>query len=271
MHLFESIVQACAAGQGNAVTGGFRPAEFDAALPVAVLTCIDARLNGLMPPALGIPEERLIWLRNAGNIITGPLSSTLRSLALACAVKGAREIALIGHSDCLVRKTTVLEVTERFRALGVDRMRLPEDLVGYFGLFASERQNVLRGVEHVRASPLIGPAIPVHGLLFDLATRRFEWVVNGYEELARARSQHATPGLSPAPPMIPIGGESSVEPAQQEAAERLRMKPQAERPLGGKARGWMTGVHVVEPNPDPPTTRPAPPPLRPHPLPRRRQ
>ena len=108
----------------------------------------------------------------------------MRSLALACAIKGGREIAIIGHTDCAVRKTGMAELTDRFRALGVPRENLPDDLVGYFGTFASERQNVIRGVEFARQSPLIGPRIPVHGLLFDLGTGRLEWVVNGYNTSA---------------------------------------------------------------------------------------
>jgi len=161
-------------------------AECGAALPVAALTCIDARLNHLLPDRLGLPEEQFIWLRNAGNIITGPLSSTMRSLALACAVKGAKEIAVIGHTDCLVGKTTAQQLLDRLAALGVDRPRLPDNLVEYFGLFASERQNVMRAADFIRASPLIGAKVPVHGLVVDLRSGQLEWVVNGYQNFATA-------------------------------------------------------------------------------------
>lgn len=181
MRLFEAILAAhdrLAAGEKEV---SFPLEEFAPALPIAALTCIDARLNHLLPDALGVGEKDFIWLRNAGNIITGPLSSTMRSLALACAVKGAKEIAVIGHTDCLVSKTTAMQLLDRFAALGVDRHRLPENLVEYFGLFGSERQNVIRGVEVIRASPLIGSKVPVHGLIIDLHTGRLEWVVNGYE------------------------------------------------------------------------------------------
>ena len=67
--------------------------------------------------------------------------------------------------------------------LGVDRHHLPENLIEYFGLFGTERQNVIRGVEFVRASPLIGAQVPVHGLLIDVHSGRLEWVVNGYQRL----------------------------------------------------------------------------------------
>ncbi|HEY9171358.1 MAG TPA: carbonic anhydrase, partial [Verrucomicrobiae bacterium] len=146
--------------------------------------CIDARLNPLIPEVLGIPEEQFIWLRNAGNIITSPLSSTMRSLALACAVKGAEEICIIGHTDCQVCKTTTMQLLERMKALGIERHVLPENLNEYFGMFASERQNVIKGCELVHKSPLIGPKVPVHGLLLDIQTGQLEWLVNGYQTFA---------------------------------------------------------------------------------------
>jgi carbonic anhydrase len=183
MRLFEAIIEANHRAAAGDQTAGLHPEEFPDALPLVALTCIDPRLQPLMPEVLGIREEHFIWLRNAGNIITGPLSSTMRSLALACAVKGGREIAIIGHTDCLVRKTSLMELTDRFKALGVERNQLPENLTEYFGLFASERQNVLRAVEYVRGSPLIGPRVPVHGLMVDIQSGRLEWLVDGYRAL----------------------------------------------------------------------------------------
>jgi carbonic anhydrase len=113
MRLFEAIVDAnhrAIAGDANA---GVRVAEFEGELPVIALTCVDPRLNALFPNVIGLPGEQFIWLRNAGNIITGPMSSTMRSLALACAVKGGKEIAIIGHTDCQVGKTTTMQLLQK--------------------------------------------------------------------------------------------------------------------------------------------------------------
>src|SRR6267142_1140720 len=121
MRLLEAIVDAnhrALAGDDNA---GRHPADFADELPLVALSCIDVRLNPLLPQVLGVPQEQFIWLRNAGNIITGPQSSTMRSLSLACAVKGGKEIALIG------------------------------------------------------------PKIPIHGLLVDVETGKLDWLVNGYQ------------------------------------------------------------------------------------------
>jgi len=183
MRLFEAIIDAnhrAVAGDANA---GLHPADYSDSLPVVALTCIDPRLNAFFPNALALPAEDFIWLRNAGNIITGTLSSTIRSLALACAVKGGREIAVIGHTDCQVCKTTTMQLLDKLRALGVDRSRLPENINEFFGMFGSERQNVLKACDFIRTSPLIGPKIPVHGMLINIETGSLDWVVNGYETL----------------------------------------------------------------------------------------
>src|ERR1051325_9657526 len=180
MRLFEAIVDANHRAVAGDASAGLRPADFENELPVIALTCVDPRLNALFPNVLGLPGKQFNWLRNAGNIITGPLRSTMRSLALACAVKGGNEIAIIGHTDCQVGRTTTMQLMEKLEALGVKRHLLPENLVEFFGMFGSERQNVLKACEIVRSSPLIGPKIPVHGFLVDLETGRLEWLVNGY-------------------------------------------------------------------------------------------
>ncbi len=183
MRLFEAIVDANHRALAGDQSAGLHPAEFENELPMVALTCIDARLNALLPQVLGVPADQFIWLRNAGNIITGPLSSTMRSLALACAVKGGKEIAIIGHTDCLVGKTTTMHLLDKLRAVGVERHLLPDNINEYFGIFSSERQNIIKAVEHARSSPLIGPKIPVHGLLVDIESGKVEWLVNGYQQL----------------------------------------------------------------------------------------
>src|SRR6266699_7013735 len=137
MRLFDAIVDANHRAVAGEKGAGLHPDDFADELPVVALTCIDPRLNPLLPAILGLTEEKFIWLRNAGNIITGTASSTMRSLAMACAVKGGKEIAIIGHTDCLVGKTTTMQLIDRFRAVGVERHLLPENINEYFGIFGS--------------------------------------------------------------------------------------------------------------------------------------
>jgi carbonic anhydrase len=188
MRLFESIIDANHRAVAGDASAGLHPDEFADELPIIALTCIDPRLNALFPNVLGIPAEQFISLRNAGNIVTAPLSSTMRSLALACAVKGGKEIAIIGHTDCHVCKTTTMQLLDKLKACGVDRAALPENLNEFFGMFATERQNVIKACDIIRHSPLIGAKIPVHGLVVDIETGRLEWLVNGYEVWQRPAS-----------------------------------------------------------------------------------
>ena len=181
MHLFEAIVEANHRAVEGDQNAGLHPDDFVDELPVVALTCIDARLNRLFPAVLGVPEDKFIWLRNSGNIIFDPMSSMTRTLAMACAIKGGKEIAIIGHTDCLVCKTTTTQLVERFKDLGIERNALPDNLNEFFGMFSSERQNVIKACDIVRSSPLIGPKIPVHGLLLDIHTGKLEWLVNGYQ------------------------------------------------------------------------------------------
>lgn len=183
MRLIESIIDANHRAIDGDTTAGLDMASHLESLPLAALTCIDPRLNNLLPGALGITAENFIWLRNAGNIVFNPLSSMVRMIALACAIKKAREVMVIGHTDCKVGKTSVVDLLDNFAKLGVQRSALPDDLVGFFGLFSSENQNVIKATEAIRKSPLIGSKIPVHGLMLNVQTGRLEWLVNGYETL----------------------------------------------------------------------------------------
>ena len=287
MRLFDAIVEANRRALEGDDKAGVRVADFAGQLPVATLTCIDPRLNHLFPGVLGLPEESFIWLRNAGNIVSGPMSSTVRSLALACAIKNAREIAIIGHSDCLVGKTTVLNLIDGFKSLGVDRSRLPQDPVQYFGLFASERQNVIRSVESVRQSPLIGPTIPVHGLMVETDSGRLQWVVNGYEVLERpAQFGAALPVSSPIANAIGQWGERALESplvksaesrigeaagkigewlstAQQAAGTLATLASSASAPPTAKASAPPAAP--APPRVPPPQKAPVPPPIQPMP------
>jgi carbonic anhydrase len=277
MRLFDAILDANHRALNGDRQAGVHVADYASELPLIALTCIDPRLNRFFPGVLGLPEEHFIWLRNAGNIITGPLSSTLRSVALACAVKGGREIAIIGHTDCQVRQATIPFLLDRFKALGVDRRHLPENLADYFGLFASERANVIRGVDFIRQSPLIGPAINVHGLIVDVQTGRLDWIVNGYDALEKAAKAQpgmelpelgSTAGASPVGAAFEIGNLKFPEAKIGEfvkGAEKLYTEVKQEMPAIGRSGPAPAPAPVAPPAPPPiprPHNIPIPPPIR---------
>jgi carbonic anhydrase len=261
MRLFEAILDANHRAVAGDLSAGLHVADYAQELPVVALTCIDPRLNRFFPGVLALQDDQFIWLRNAGNIITGPLSSTMRSMALACAVKGGREIALIGHTDCKIRHTTIAELTERFKALGIERHQLPENLTDYFGIFASERQNVIRGADFIRQSPLIGPRIAVHGLMVDVQSGRLEWVVNGYDVLARPSDASANMRL---PTLGGVVGDLATG-----AGFNFGEMKFPESKIGETASAAFQSLSVPAPLAAPapaPAPTPGPPPLPPPPL-----
>jgi carbonic anhydrase len=62
---------------------------------VAVVACMDARLN--VYAVLGLGEGEAHVIRNAGGVIT---DDQIRSLAISQRLLGTREIILIHHTDC---------------------------------------------------------------------------------------------------------------------------------------------------------------------------
>jgi carbonic anhydrase len=264
MHLFEAIIDANHRAVAGDASAGLHPAEFADALPVIALTCIDPRLNAFFPNALALPAEQFIWLRNAGNIITGPLSSTMRSLALACAVKSGREIAIIGHTNCQVCRTTTSMLLDELKSLGVDRSRLPENLTEFFGTFGSERQNVIKACDFARSSPLIGPKIPVHGLMIDIESGKLDWVVNGYDTL----QTHVTPPM-PKMDFAALGATGSFKDFEMGEMNFPEMKiGEASAKIGSSEIKLPSPSQIVPPvssssSAVPPPKIPLPPPIRP--------
>ncbi len=267
MRLFEAIIDANHRALQGDISAGIRPAEFMDELPLIVLTCIDPRLNPLFPSVLGLPEDQFIWLRNAGNVITGPMTSTMRSFSLACAVKGGKEIAVIGHSDCLVAKTTAMQLLERLHNLGIDRQSLPGDIHEYFGLFSSERQNVIKAVDFVRNSPLIGPKIPVHGLLVNITTGGLEWLVNGYQTLETfsTRVQHVANSAAQTVDALKALTDFKIGDMKFPETKIGEVVVNAENWLSEKVHqiGEMASQAAAETAPPKPPKIPLPPPVRP--------
>jgi carbonic anhydrase len=288
MRLLEAIIQANHRALAGDTRAGLHPAEFQTSLPLVALTCIDARLNRLLPEVLGVPEDQFIWLRNAGNIIFDSHSSMTRTLALACAVKGGKEIAVIGHTDCRVRQTSVSQLIDSFRALGIHRTSLPDNLTEFFGLFASENQNVINGTRHIRQSPLISPQVPVHGLVVDTQTGRLEWLVNGYDQLGTAPSsvsplleklEHVKEAIGAITdlrssdlkmPEVKIG-DFALDPRQL-LAEMHTVKESVQDVLSHEKQRWLSEMHLVQDHIQSalthsisvePSPAPAPPPIQP--------
>ena len=134
---------------------------------LAVVTCMDARLD--VEEALGLRTGDAHIIRNAGGIVT---DDVIRSLIVSQQLLGTDEIVLIQHSGCGLHGADEDALRGRVATLAATT---PESVAIGFGSFpdleASVRLNVARLQEH----PYLR-RVPVHGLIFDVATGRLHEV-----------------------------------------------------------------------------------------------
>jgi carbonic anhydrase len=131
------------------------------ALPVAIVACMDARLNpyGL----LGLSEGDAHVIRNAGGVIT---DDEVRSLVISQRLLGTREIILIHHTDCGMLTFTDDAFKESIRA--ETGLRPPWAAEAFSDVEDDVRQSLAR----IASSPYIPIKDSVRGFVFDVATGR---------------------------------------------------------------------------------------------------
>lgn len=143
-------------------------------LGLGILTCMDARLH---PGIAGLREGDAQILRNAGGRAS---NDAIRSLVIACRLLGTREWIVIHHTGCGMEKLTDTETRGRLVASlgppGADREAFftVEDL-DWLALRGT-RERLSAAVSRIRRHPLLPPGVPVHGLLYDVATGTLEVV-----------------------------------------------------------------------------------------------
>ena len=63
---------------------------------LALFTCMDTRLVDFLEPAMGIARGEVKVIKNAGNSVTGPFESTIRSLVIGIFELGVKEVMVVG-------------------------------------------------------------------------------------------------------------------------------------------------------------------------------
>jgi len=146
----------------NGFTG---PLPMPPAKGVAVVACMDARLN--VYALLGLEEGQAHVIRNAGGVVT---DDEIRSLAISQRLLGTREIILIHHTDCGILTFTDDDFKAAIKAeTGIKPAWSAE---AFDDLDADVRQSVAR----IKASPFIPHKDSVRGFVFDVATGKLNEV-----------------------------------------------------------------------------------------------
>ena len=141
------------------------PLPMPPAKGVAVVACMDARLN--VYAMLGLEEGQAHVIRNAGGVIT---DDEIRSLAISQRLLGTREIILIHHTDCGMLTFTDDDFKAAIQAdTGIKPAWSAE---AFSDLDTDVRQSIAR----IKASPFIPQKDSVRGFVFDVATGKLNEV-----------------------------------------------------------------------------------------------
>jgi len=146
-------------------------ASFNGPLPlppsrqIAVLACMDARLN--VYAILGIGEGESHVIRNAGGVVT---DDEIRSLAISQRLLGTKEIILIHHTDCGMLTFTDDEFKRGIQdETGIKPEWAPES-------FTDLDEDVRQSIARIKASPFIVHKDAIRGFVFDVATGKLNEV-----------------------------------------------------------------------------------------------
>lgn len=141
-------------------------ARFDREIPpgpptkrIAVVACMDARLH--LAGALGIREGEAHVIRNAGGIVT---DDVIRSLMMSQRFLGTREIMLVHHTDCGMRRSSDEEVVEAIREQVGQVPPFP------IGTFDDVDEDVRRSMARIESSPFIQYTDMIRGFVYQVET-----------------------------------------------------------------------------------------------------
>lgn len=149
---------------------------------LAIVTCMDTRLVTFLEPALGLTRGDVKIIKTAGNCITGVFDATVRSLLVCIYELGVKEIAVIGHHECGMAKTTSESLSKAMleRGVSADAIRMiQKELNEWADEFHHPEENVKDAVAQLRINPLIPKDVKIHGLMFHPRTGKLELLVKG--------------------------------------------------------------------------------------------
>ncbi len=129
--------------------------------PVAIVTCMDARLD--VHRALGLEEGEAHVIRNAGGVVT---EDVIRSLLISQRLLGTREVMVIHHTNCGMLTFSDDGLKRQIEA--DTGLRPPFALEAFPDLESDVRQSIGR----IEASPFVPHREHVRGFVYERRQRR---------------------------------------------------------------------------------------------------
>lgn len=163
-HTFDDILEA---NRRYAETFDRAGAGGEAAAGLAVITCMDARIDPL--PMLGLQPGDAKIIRNAGGRVT---PRVLEALVLATHLLGVRRVLVIPHTRCAAARWSQAELRHKVSdASGRDASWQS------FLVVEDQKQALLEDVELARSYPLIADGVEIGGFMYDVDTGKLEELV----------------------------------------------------------------------------------------------
>jgi carbonic anhydrase len=158
--MIEAFTDVLRANQDYVTSYRDRHLEGRAARGLAVITCMDSRIDPLA--MLGLDKGDAKILRNAGARVT---EDVLRTLVLAVHLLGVRRVMVVAHTDCRMAKVTDEQVhADILTGSGVDTRSLD------FGAISDQSAVLARDVRKIRSSPYLPADLAVIGCIYDIRT-----------------------------------------------------------------------------------------------------
>ena len=170
--------------KGYAETFDKRELPMPPARKVAIVACMDARLNpyGL----LGLEEGDAHVIRNAGGVVT---DDEIRSLSISQRLLGTEEIILIHHTDCGMLTFT----DDEFKRSVQDDTGIKPEWAAE--AFSDLDEDVRQSIARIKASPFIPRKDAVRGFVYEVETGKLREVDAGPVQ-SRFKRESATEGVT---------------------------------------------------------------------------
>lgn len=138
--------------------------------PVLILTCMDSRID--VHRIFQLNSGDVFVLRNAGNQFSEDI---LRSILISIYEYGVKQIIILGHLDCEMKKVNLDELRhnlpiELLRELGKKSVDLRFSLQRFFRIISDEIINIKNQVDRFKSIKAISKNVKIIGMIYDPAS-----------------------------------------------------------------------------------------------------
>lgn len=137
-----------------------RGLEGQARAGIAVVTCMDARIDPLAMLGLRVGDAKVV--RNPGGRVD---ATAMEALVLAVHLLGVERVLIVRHTRCAMSSATLDEIRKRVGASAGQDVAWQQ-----IGVVADQEEALRADVAALRAHPLVPDRVAVGGFIYDVDT-----------------------------------------------------------------------------------------------------